>query len=419
MTKTKHITTSMGIVAILASAVLLSGFAQTPERPMSHSTTGGGQQRASQTGDMDVVLDRIFDRLDADGNETLSQTEMGRAPRLGPLFNPADADNSGQVTRAELRMALLQRLRAQRRGSGGANTGGATSTSELSPGQSTRMVTVGNRTRRYEIFVPSAQEGGAALPLVIAFHGGGANARSMINFSGLNETAENEGFIVAYPYGTGPGENEFLTWNGGSCCGPAQAQDVDDVAFTVALIDDIAAATRLDTGRVYATGMSNGGIMSYRVGNDLSGRIAAIAPVAASMGLPEANPARPVAVMHFHGTDDDLLPIEGGQGIRGESRGGPAFRSVEESLNDWIEANGCDPEPRVNTLPDAEDDGTQVIRKTWSGCLEDADVVLVEIVGGGHTWPGQPPVRDFLGASTRDISANEMMWSFFAAHARE
>ena len=108
----------------------------------------------------------------------------------------------------------------------------------------------------------------------------------------------------------------MLTWNGGNCCGYAQWNKVDDVGFTRALLDDLAKVVNVDAKRVFATGISNGGIMCYRLASELSDRIAAIAPVAGTMGTKTCNPKRPVSVMHFHGTDDKFLPFKGGIGTR-------------------------------------------------------------------------------------------------------
>src|SRR5581483_1221143 len=139
-------------------------------------------------------------------------------------------------------------------------------------------------------------------PVVLAFHGGGSNAMQMADFCGLNAKADGAGFIVAYPEGSGRLARDH-TWNGGNCCGYAMEQKVDDVGFVRVLLDDLAWRARIDTKRVYATGMSNGAVMAYRLASELADRIAAIAPVAGPMGTATCKPSRPVSVMHFHGTE--------------------------------------------------------------------------------------------------------------------
>ena len=208
----------------------------------------------------------------------------------------------------------------------------------LKPGDHTRSLDVDKRTRSYIVHVPPGYDGKKPIPVVLAFHGGGSNAEQMVRFCGLNEKADKEGFLVVYPNGTGRLE-KLLTFNGGNCCGYAMNQKVDDVAFTRALLDDLAKVAKVDPKRVYATGMSNGAIMAYRLASELSDRIAAIAPVAGPMGTETCNPKRPVPVIHFHGTDDQNAPFKGGKGKNSIS--GTNFYSVDHSIRAWVKANGC------------------------------------------------------------------------------
>lgn len=218
---------------------------------------------------------------------------------------------------------------------------------------------------------------------------------------------------MVYPNGTGKLEKQLLTFNGGNCCGYAMNEKVDDVAFTRALLDDLAKMVKVDPKRVYATGMSNGGIMAYKLASDLSDRIAAIAPVGGPMGTETCNPKRPVPVIHFHGVNDEFAPFKGGKG-KGVS--GTNFFSVEHSINAWVKANACKDEPVLTKVDDKAKDGTTATIKTYGDGNDGAEVVLVVIDGMGHTWPGQVPLVKFLGKSTRNVSANEMMWEFFKKH---
>ncbi|MEI7684172.1 MAG: PHB depolymerase family esterase, partial [Planctomycetota bacterium] len=249
-------------------------------------------------------------------------------------------------------------------------------------------------------------------PVVLAFHGGGGNADSMIVFSGLNKKADAAGFIVVYPNGTGRLE-KILTFNGGNCCGYAMTNKVDDVEFTRKILDDLAKSANIDPKRVFATGMSNGGIMSYLLASEFSDRIAAIAPVGGPMGTETCKPKRPVSVIHFHGTADEHAPFKGG---KGKGLSGTDFYSVEHSIQAWVKANGCEKESVVTKLPDTAKDGTTITRKTYGGGRDGSEVVLVIIEGGGHTWPGQEPRLKALGKSTKNISANDLMWEFFQKH---
>jgi polyhydroxybutyrate depolymerase len=184
----------------------------------------------------------------------------------------------------------------------------------------------------------------------------------------------------------------------------------DDVAFIGKLLDDLGTLVKVDEKRVYACGMSNGAMMCYRLAAELSGRIAAIAPVAGTIAVDQSKPKRPVPVIHFHGTKDTLVPFGKGKA--------PAFmklKGVEESVRTWVKLNGCGEKARTETIS-RDSDEMKVIRKTYGGGKGGSEVVLVVIEGGGHTWPGQQPPVGFIGKSAKNVSANDLMWDFFQKH---
>jgi polyhydroxybutyrate depolymerase len=279
-------------------------------------------------------------------------------------------------------------------------------------GEHSRTIQIDGLERSYLAHIPPKYDSKKPTPVVLAFHGGGGNANSMVAYCGLNKKSDEAGFIVVYPNGTGRLER-VLTFNGGNCCGYAMTNEIDDVEFTRRILDDLAKIANIDPKRVFATGMSNGGIMSYRLASELSDRIAAIAPVGGPMGTESCKPLRPVSVIHFHGTDDENAPFNGGK-CKGIS--GTEFYSVEHSIQAWVKANGCEKVPVVTKLPDKSGDGTVVSRKTYGSGKDGAEVVLIEIAGGGHTWPGKEPRLKTLGKSTKNISANDLMWEFFEKH---
>jgi polyhydroxybutyrate depolymerase len=282
-------------------------------------------------------------------------------------------------------------------------------------GNQLRTLVVDRRQRLYLLHLPAGYNPSKPAPVVLAFHGAAMNGAMMEGFSGLSEKADEAGFIVVYPYGTGLG-NLLLTfnaWGNAKPDGPA-----DDVAFTAAVLDDLATTVNVDPKRVFATGMSNGGMMCYRLAAELSDRIAAIAPVAGTLAIPECHPNRPVPVIHFHGTADWLVPFNGpGQWL-------PSFmkpeilnmKSVEDTVRLWVELNGCPPEPQVTSIADSADDGTTVTRRVYGPGQDGAEVVLLTITGGGHTWPGRQTIVPLIGASTMNISANDLIWDFFLKH---
>ena len=272
--------------------------------------------------------------------------------------------------------------------------------------------TLGETTRSYLVHVPPKYDPKKPTPVVLVLHGAGMNGRMMAWFCGFSKKADEAGFIAVYPNGTGLADL-LLTWNAGGFQGWAAERQPDDVAFIAKLLDDLATVVTVDPKRVYVTGMSNGGMMCYRLAAELSDRIAAIAPVAGTMAIDNYNPKRPVPVMHFHGTADKLVPF-GGPGSRTPKFLG--FKSVEDTIKICAKANGCPEEPKVVKLPDKAGDGTSVTKKTYGPGKDGAEVVLFVIEGGGHTWPGQQPPVGFIGKSTKNISANDLIWEFFQKH---
>lgn len=204
----------------------------------------------------------------------------------------------------------------------------------------------------------------------------------------------------------------FRTWNAGGFQGKMAEGKGDDVAFIGKLLDDLGTVVKVDEKRVYACGMSNGAMMCYRLGAELSDRIAAIAPVAGTIAIEESKPKRPVPVLHIHGTKDTLVPFEVGQG---KAPGFMRLKSVQDSIQAWVKLNECENQPKTEVLSKGGDE-MPVTRKTYAGGKGGAEVVLVTVEGGGHTWPGQKPPVGFIGKSAMNVSANDLIWEFFQKH---
>jgi polyhydroxybutyrate depolymerase len=281
----------------------------------------------------------------------------------------------------------------------------------LGPGDHLRSLQSGGMKRFYLLHVPPSYDPKRPTPVVMALHGLSMNAVVMEWFTGLNKVANREGFIVLYPNGTGPVE-VLRGWNAGAFPGDANKDRPDDVAFLSKVLDDAEAVLNVDVKRVYVTGMSNGGMMAYRLACVMPERIAAVASVTGTLPADDCQPKRPVPVLHFHGTKDPLVPYEG---LKDKMSKVFKYRSVEDTIDTWVKIDGCDREPSVTELP-AKRDKYRVVRKEYGNCQGDAEVVLYVIEGGGHAWFGmhyQPP---FLGASTDNVNANEVMWDFFKKH---
>lgn len=266
------------------------------------------------------------------------------------------------------------------------------------PGDEAWTVVHQGQTRRFYVHVPTNYDPQRATPVVLDLHGRALDARFQMLLSGMRDVADANGFLAVHPEGTREGLEQ--TWNAGLCCGASARDQVDDVGFLAAVLDQLQARLCVDTKRVYATGMSNGGFMAHRLGCELSDRIAAIAPVAGTLGVLGCQPSRPVPVFHFHGTLDAVVPYEGFAG----------FVSVQQSMDTWVQHNGCAPQPSVFL----EQGDTRCQR--WEPCEQGAQVQLCTVEGGGHTWPGGTPLPVF-GHTTYAISASEMMWTFFSRHS--
>lgn len=278
--------------------------------------------------------------------------------------------------------------------------------------------------RRYLLHLPPGWER-ELLPVVISFHGGGGRAQGHKDWTRMDRLADRERFAIVYPDGTGGVFGRLLTFNAGGCCGPARRRNVDDVGFAIALLEDLARDLPLDRRRVYATGMSNGAMMSYRLAAEAAQHIAAIAPVGAAMSLDRFAPARPVPVMHIHSVDDPRALYDGGLGPPFPlTRSRVLHKSVEAELARWVERNGCAAEPRqVSSLRAPEsrfDSGHTAAKLVWSPCSSGAEVVLWKLAGAGHVWPGteRNPWPRVLGRETAVIDANEEMWRFFSRFSR-
>jgi polyhydroxybutyrate depolymerase len=278
----------------------------------------------------------------------------------------------------------------------------------LGPGDHTRQLKMGELKRPYRIHVPESYDPKKPMPVVVVLHGAMMQAQVMEWFCGLSKTADESGFIAVYPTGTGL----LPTWNAGVFPGKLNGERADDVKFIGKVLDDLATVLTIDRKRVYAAGVSNGAMMAYRLAVEMPERIAAIAAVGGVMCLEKPEPKTPVPILHFHGTKDGLVPFGGTK-----NGGGPyPFPSVDECLEPWLKINECSDKPKVTELP-AKEDKLRVLRKDYRTGKEKAPVILYVIEGGGHTWPGMDRHAAFLGATTHNISANELMWEFFRQFA--
>jgi polyhydroxybutyrate depolymerase len=295
----------------------------------------------------------------------------------------------------------------------------------LAPGDYEFFVTHENLRRSYLVHVPPQAAYGAPLPVVLNFHGAGSHAEMIRAYSRMDESADREGYVAVYPNGSAGFGTRLLTWNAGNCCGPAAALRVNDVGYVLEVLDDLAVRIPVDRARVYATGLSNGAMMAYRLAAEASDRIAAVAGVAGTMALPRFKPARPMPVLHIHSVHDHIARFDGGFGPPSIIADTRAYHApVEDMLQRWIEHNQCPARPAVveaiaGTRGTLDEEHTAV-RRVYRPCRGGVEVVLWQLHGVGHVWPGG--LRDYLpalaGTGTALIDANTEMWRFFSRFRR-
>lgn len=262
--------------------------------------------------------------------------------------------------------------------------------------------------RAYVIHLP---DGVKSPPVIMALHGGGGDPAQFAAASGLGRDGMRAGYAVIFPAGTGRRGDRLLTWNGGYCCGSAARGGVDDLGFLASVIEDAGTRFGVDTGRVYFTGMSNGSIMAETFAARNPGKVKAVAGVAGTMDVGRTRVRGPVPILIIHGTADDMVPFDGGQGDRSLTR--TDFASVQAVAEAFL-APWPGTLAKTSRQIDARDDGTSV---TITDYQAKGRVVLrlEKIEGGAHHWPGGRKARLSSG-KTEEISANAEILRFFALH---
>lgn len=269
-------------------------------------------------------------------------------------------------------------------------------------GSSTQRLSVGGMVRTFHMYRPVGLSGPA--PLVVMLHGGFGSGTQAKRAYGWDAQADSGHFVVAYPDGLN------RAWSaGGGCCGRPGAKGVDDVGFITAMVAHIQRQIAVDPARIYATGISNGGFMSYRLACK-STVFAAIGPDAATQ-LGDCPSPAPVSIIHIHGTADQSVRYHGGRGTGPARIDGPAIPGLHET---WREHNDCD-EPKVNTA------GT--VTTSTAQCPKNRAVTLVTIDGAGHQWPGadqRTTARRILRGDqpSTALNATRTIWQFFNSHPK-
>ena len=254
--------------------------------------------------------------------------------------------------------------------------------------------------RNYILYIPEIYDGSAAVPLVLNFHGYGSNAAQQMFYGDFRDIADTEGFLLVHPEGTIL--NGDQQWNVGFL---ENGNTTDDVGFTEALIDELANLYTINLDRVYATGMSNGGFMSFLLACQLSEKIAAVASVTGSM-TPDiynaCNAQQPTPILQIHGTSDSNVPYNGATNSL----------SIEDVTSYWVNYNNCETNPTITTFPDTDTtDGSTVEHSVYENTNNGITIEHMKVIGGGHTWPGSAII---LPGTNQDINASMEIWHFFS-----
>lgn len=266
----------------------------------------------------------------------------------------------------------------------------------------------GGITRSYVVRVPRDLKRNTRMPLVLVLHGGGGNAKVAESMTGFTAKAAKEKFIVAYPEGTGRFNDKLLTWNARHCCGHAMRQQVDDAGFIRALIERLIKDHPVDPHRIYVTGMSNGGMMTHRLGIELSDKLAAIAPVVATLFGDEPQPAQPVSALMINGMLDQSVPYKGGPtgGRFPRAWDGTPAKPAMAQGSFWATANRC-----MNDPPVKSERGPLI---QWQyRCPEGKSVELYLLKDTGHAWPGGQKGSQLGDPPGMSLNATDVIWDFF------
>lgn len=275
--------------------------------------------------------------------------------------------------------------------------------------------------RKVLVHLPTGYDAARPASLVLAFHGGGGHAEYMADDEkyGLQKKADEAGFVVAFPNGYSklPG-GKFATWNAGGCCGDARDKGVDDVGFARAVVAAIQGRYSIDASRVFATGMSNGGMLSHRLACEAADVFRAVASVAGTDATASCMPSKPISVLHIHAKDDDHVLFNGGAGpgaFRDESKV-MAFVSVPETVSRWVQRDHCAAAPQRTLDKSGAKDGAYC--EAYTGCAGGVSVQLCVTDTGGHSWPGASTVRRGKAGASQALDANDQIWRFFEQSSR-
>jgi polyhydroxybutyrate depolymerase len=270
-------------------------------------------------------------------------------------------------------------------------------------------LTIFGRDRFYKVHLPLGFNDQNVYPVVLVFHGGLGNPNNIERMTDFSFKSDQDSFIVVYPYGTGSFAKKLLTWNTWDCCGYANKKNINDVEFIKMVLEQVQSKYKVNSKMIYATGLSNGGMVCYLLACEMSDQFAAVAPVAATMFEDGAcNTTNDISMIIFNSLDDKHIPYEGG--IGDESLVKVDKMPVEKVVDFWVNKFNC------SLLNKTEGSNYQKINfKNTKG----TEIIFYRMLDGGHTWPGGEKIRLLADTPVKNVSATDLIWEFFKNHPKE
>ncbi len=284
----------------------------------------------------------------------------------------------------------------------------------LEEGTRKEYIRHGGLLRSYIIHVSKNYKEDQSVPLVFVFHGAGGNADFTMESTELNKISDRENFIVVYPNGTGLFSKYVLSWNAGQCCNFVEPLGVDDVGFARVLLEKFQKDYSIKEDSIFATGLSNGAMMSYRLACEMADTFSAISPVAGSIMIDKCEPKDFVSVLAFHGKEDKVIPFVGGlsKDWLVETLGFEiSFKSVPDSVRFWVKHNRCNKNPQKEKVGNVK-------KELYLEGRDNTEVGLYTILDAGHVWPGGKKVWFLSDPPSDELVASELIWQFFSSHTK-
>ncbi len=275
---------------------------------------------------------------------------------------------------------------------------------------STKKYTIkfNDKDREYLLHLPSGYKSSNSYPLLVALHGFGDHPRFIEQYTGFSRLSDKEKFIVVYPYGLQNSKTKKFSWNGGSCCGEAFNKKEDDVLFINNLVDELSKKYNIDSKKIYLTGFSNGGLLTYKIATEAPEKFAAFAVVSGSIGgkikkddpyFNLSKPKKAVPILIMHGKNDNLISYNGGFNQDQSA----TFTSFKDSVDFWVRNNNA---TKIDTI-----ENEKFIEEKYETKNKLNSIEAYTIKDSGHAWFGS--IMEYKKVlSGKSVPATKIIWNF-------